>query len=393
MGQLFAVEVIYRGVFQKTLAKNITRDIVLAAHNEGKLGISFGRYGDAPERNGIPAKSFAIVANDEQTLEAGMAQYEPKQVDLTVVLDDTLCKGAESWAWYGLQPVHHALKPGHTLVVVSLQDAPALLKTIHRREEPYKLAVLKGVTSFSGMWVFKDDHTDVRVLGAIAKALPEVVSLKAVEQFISEKLKSPLKVTSAQTAFQRFSAIDVKAGEGNPEELFKFALPQWEDMRDGVSIKGQPQGGPYADPVTKEVGGFRPARNKLFKKYSTRTQRPVVNFSTCTKCTLCWLNCPDASFDVTPDATYDANLEACCGCGVCEAVCPVEDCITMVNESQFKGNESQWEAFKKDKDAYLNWLEKAIESAEPAEKRSHGFRYRGQYQEQVPEALEVTRKG
>ena len=85
MGQLFAVEVIYRGVFQKTLAKNITRDIVLAAHNEGKLGISFGRYGDAPERNGIPAKSFAIVANDEQTLEAGMAQYEPKQVDLSEI--------------------------------------------------------------------------------------------------------------------------------------------------------------------------------------------------------------------------------------------------------------------------------------------------------------------
>ena len=67
MGQLFAVEIIYRGVFQKTLAKNITRGIVLAAHNEGKRGISFGRYGDAPERNGIPAKSFAIVANDDQT--------------------------------------------------------------------------------------------------------------------------------------------------------------------------------------------------------------------------------------------------------------------------------------------------------------------------------------
>lgn len=393
MGQLFAIEVIYRGVFQKTLAKNITRDIVLAAHDEGKLGISFGRYGDAPERNGIPAKSFAIVANDEQTLEAGMAQYEPKQVDLTVVLDDTLCKGAESWAWYGLQPVHHALKPGHTLIVVSLQDAPALLETIHRREEPYKLGVLKGVTSFSGMWVFKDDHTDIRVLGVIAKALPEVLSLKAVEQFITEKLKNPLKVTSAQTAFQRFTTIDVRPGVGNPEELFEFKLPKWEDLRNGVSIKGQPQGGPYADPVTQEVGGFRPARNELFKKYSTRTQRPVVNFSTCTKCTLCWLNCPDASFDVTPEATYDANLEACCGCGVCEAVCPVEDCITMVNESHFSGNHSQWVAFKKDKDAYLKWLGKTIASAESVEKRSHGFRYRGQYQEQVPEVLEVARKG
>ncbi len=393
MGQLFAVEVIYRGVFQKTLAKNITRGIVLAAHNEGKLGISFGRYGDAPERNGIPAKSFAIVANDEQTLEAGMAQYEPKQVDLTVVLDDTLCKGTESWAWYGLQPVHRALKPGHTLAVISRESAPALLQNIHRRDQPYKLGIVKGVTSFSGMWVFKDDHTDVRILGVIAKALPELFSLKSVEQFINEKLKISLKVTSARNAFERFTTVDVKAGQGNPEELYKFELPGWENMRDAVSVKGQPQGGPYADPVTKEVGGFRPARNELFKKYSTRTERPVVNFSTCTKCTLCGLNCPDASFDVTPEGTYDANLESCCGCGICEEVCPVKNCISMVNESEFHDNHSQWEAYRKDKDAYLKWLETTIQKAEPIEQRTYGFRYRGQYQEQVKEALEVANKG
>jgi len=48
MGRLFAVEVVYRGIFQKTLAKNITRAISLAAHHEGKPGISFGRYGDSP---------------------------------------------------------------------------------------------------------------------------------------------------------------------------------------------------------------------------------------------------------------------------------------------------------------------------------------------------------
>jgi len=393
MGQLFAVEVIYRGVFQKTLAKNITRGIVLAAHNEGKQGISFGRYGDAPERNGIPAKSFAIVANDEETLQAGMAQYEPKQVDVTVVLDDTLCKGAESWAWYGMQPVHHALKADRTLVVVSLEDTRTLLDTIHQREQPYHLGVLKGTASFSGMWVYKDDHTDVRVLGVIAKVMPELISLKSVEQFIDEKLKNTLKVTSARAAFDRFTATDVKPGRGNPEKLLSFTLPGWHTMRDAVSITGQPQGGPYADPVTGEVGGFRPARNELFKKYSTRTMRPVVNFKTCTKCTLCWLNCPDASFDVTPDGTYDVNLESCCGCGVCEQVCPVKNCVSMVNESEFYDNASQWEQFKKDQEAYLNWLETTIQKAEPIEKRSHGFRYRGQYQEQVPEALEVAAKG
>jgi len=393
MGQLLAVEVIYRGVFQKTLAKNITRGIVLAAHNEGKLGISFGRYGDAPERNGIPAKSFAIVANDEETLEAGMAQYEPKQVDVTVVLDDTLCKGAESWAWSGLQPVHHALKPGHTLIVISLEDAPALLKNIHRREEPYKLGIVRGVTSFSGMWVYKDDHTDVRILGAIAKALPKLMSQESVEKFINEKLKNSLKVISAHTAFERFTAIDVKAGEGNPEEIAKVGLPRWEDMRCGVSIKGQAPGGPFADPVTGEVGGFRPGRNELFKKYSTRTQRPVVNFSTCTKCTLCWLNCPDAAFDITAAGTYDPVLEACSGCGICEEICPVKNCITMVNESEFHDNNSPWAAFEKDKSAYLKWLEATIKKADPIKNRSHGFRYRGQYQEQVPEALEIANKG
>jgi pyruvate ferredoxin oxidoreductase delta subunit len=393
MGQLFAVEIIYRGVFQKTLAKNITRGIVLAAHNEGKLGISFGRYGDSPERNGIPAKSFAIIATDEQTLEAGMAQYEPKQVDVTVVLDDTLCKGTESWAWYGLRPVNGALKSGRALIVISLQDAPALLKLIHRREKPYKLGIVKGVTSFSGMWVYKDDHTDVRVLGAIAKALPELVSLKSVEQFIIEKLKNPLKVTSARTAFDRFTTIDVKPGQGNAEELETYAFPKWGDMRLGVSIKGQPQGGPYKDPVTKQAGGFRPERNRLFKKYSTRTMRPVVNFATCTKCTLCWLNCPDGSFDVAPDGTYDVDLEGCCGCGICEAVCPVKECITMVSESEFHDNDSQWVKFRKDREAYLKWLEKTIKTAEPTEQRSQGFRYRGQYQEQVPAVLELAQKG
>src|SRR5207302_1941045 len=76
---------------------------------------------------------------------------------------------------------------------------------------------------------------------------------------------------------------------------------------------------------------------------------PVIDFDKCIKCTLCWLQCPDSCFDVMPDGTYDLNAEACCGCGVCEAVCPVDDCETMVNEAYFGDNKSQWEMFKMDK--------------------------------------------
>src|ERR1700741_5444785 len=133
MGRLFAVEIVYRGIYQKTLAKNISRGIVLAAHSEGKPGISFGRYGDSPERNGIPAKSFAIVATDDVTLEEGMARYEPKEVDITIAVDDTLLKGVEFWAWYGLQPVNRLLKPGGTLIVTSKEEPDALLKMAHAK--------------------------------------------------------------------------------------------------------------------------------------------------------------------------------------------------------------------------------------------------------------------
>src|SRR5260370_31482561 len=100
MGRLFAIEIIYRGIFQKTMAGRISRAIVLAAHQEGKMGISFGRYGDSPVRNGIPAKNFAILATDDHTLQEGMANYQPKAVDVTIFSADTLCTSLHTSAWY-----------------------------------------------------------------------------------------------------------------------------------------------------------------------------------------------------------------------------------------------------------------------------------------------------
>jgi pyruvate ferredoxin oxidoreductase delta subunit len=390
MGRLFAIEIIYRGIFQKNLAKNISRGIVLAAHEEGKPGISFGRYGDSPERNGIPAKNFAIVGTDDETLEQGMAKYEPKEVDITIAVDDTMCKGVESWAWYGLQPVNRLLKPGGTLIVTSREQPEALIEMAHRKEYPYQLAVVKAIPSFSGLWVYKDDHTDVRILGAIARILPDLFSLESVQKTIMAEWKDPLKATSAARSYERTTSITAQPSQGNPETPYKFELPKWFEMGEGVAIPSIPAGRSFEDPATHAVGGFRPARNPTFKKFTTRTMRPVVNFDTCIKCTLCWLQCPDSCFDVTPDGLYDANMQACCGCGICEAVCPVQDCVTMVNETEFRDNASQWEMWKKDKEGYKTWLQEKIKSHP---ERSHGFRYRGQYEEQVPEMLEIAREG
>jgi pyruvate ferredoxin oxidoreductase delta subunit len=387
MGRLFAVEIVYRGIFQKTLAKNISRSIVLAAHREGKPGISFGRYGDSPERNGIPAKNFAIVGTDDETLEKGMAKYEPKEVDITIAVDDTLLKGVESWGWYGLQPINRLLKPDGTLIVTSKEPAENLIPMIHRKEQPYRLAIVKGIPSFSGLWVYKDDHTDVRILGAIARLLPELIGLESVLSVIEQEWHDPVKGASATRAAERVRTITVAPDQGNPEKPFEFEMPKWWEMREGVAIPGIAPGRAVTDLATGAEGGFRAERNPVFKKYTTRSMRPVIDFETCTKCTLCWLQCPDSCYDVMPDGLYDADMLSCCGCGVCEAVCPVPNCITMVYENQFQDNASQWQMYTKDPKAYKAWVQKTIGAHA---ERTHGFRYRGQYQEQVPEALKAA---
>jgi pyruvate ferredoxin oxidoreductase delta subunit len=377
-----AVEVVYRGIFQKSLSRNICRSIVLAARKEGKIGTAFSRYSDSPERNGIPAKYFAVVAGDPIELEETLARYQPTAIDVTIVLDDTLCKGVESWAWQGLHPANELTVQGGTVLVTSIRSADELLANLHVKEVPYNLSIVKGAKSFSGLWVYKDDHTDARILGALARVCPKLVGLEAYKETIFEESADELKVGSAQRAYERVSVHPVEPGQGNPEVPAGFDQPGWTRMEEALVIRAIGTGGGFRGGES----GFQATRSEVFKKWSTRTMRPVVNFETCTKCTLCWLQCPDTCFDVTPEGLYDVDLEACCGCGVCQDVCPVADCITMVNESSFTDNSSQYDRWNRDRDGYVRWLDAklAAAAAEKAEVgRSHGLRGWGDYEEEI----------
>ncbi len=372
-----SVEVVYRGIFQKTLAKTIGRGVVFAARKEGKIGIAFGPYSDSPERHGIPAKQFAVVSDTDEELQEYLSRYEPDNNAVTIVADDTLCKGVESWAWQGLQPINKLLAKDGTLLVVSTNSDNMLIKNIHRKGSPYNLAIVDAPASFSGLWVYKDDHTDVRLLGALAKVAPHIVSLDSMLEAIADEFKDDAKVASAKEAYDRTGSTPVGADQGSDEEPFSFDLPGWKTMEEGLVIRGQSA---RQEDVPGWEGGYVPGRNEVFKKFSTRTMRPVINFDTCTKCTLCWLHCPDTCFDITPDGFYDANMKACCGCGVCEDVCPVKECVTMVNEEAFDDNASQWEMWTKDKEGYSVWLAEKI-TVQPV--RSHGFHHVGQYAEEI----------
>ena len=352
MSASWSVEVVYRGIFQKRLANRISRGVVLGARKEGKVGTAFARYGDSPERNGIPAKNFAVVSTDEVALESSLARFEPDAVDVSIVVDDTMCKGVESWAWYGVQPINKLVLPGGVLIVTSDREPDELLASIKVKPYAYSLAVVpspvhagvfapEGSASFAGLWVDNDDNTDFNCLAAVARVAPQIMSLDAVLDIVRERTKDEARVEAVRQTYADIKIRPVAPGEGNTTEYEEYVKPGWTQMREGIIVEAM------------KVG----TRNPIYKKWSTRTRRPLVNFDTCIKCTQCWLQCPDECFEVTPEGTYEVVYEACIGCSVCAEVCPVPDCITMVNELSFGDNENMYSTYARDPEGYREFLQ------------------------------------
>src|SRR5687768_15957204 len=138
-------------MFQKYLAARIVRGSGLSTHNACRWGIAFGGYGDSPQRKGMPAMDIVIEVSTKEELEQNLARYEPKHVDVTIVVDDTLAKGVESWAWYGLQPINKLTVPNGTVLMTSLQSFDSLIKDIHKKDAPYNLALMRAKASFAGL--------------------------------------------------------------------------------------------------------------------------------------------------------------------------------------------------------------------------------------------------
>lgn len=348
------VEINYRGIFQKTLAKKIGGDIVMIASRMGQVGFSNGRYSDAPERNGIPCKYFAFVSPDlsEEELEAECgAKLDIDEANISVVLDDTMVKGVEPWAWHGVRPINEKVVPYGHMLVVSRRKPEDLVRFMARKPYPYYLALLEGDASFAGLWVYRDDLTHERVLGALAGLDPQLLSIEAVKSYLWDKTHEQHRVDAAQQAFEsvRQNIYEVTPAQGIdwPYEIPK--LPKWYEFSEGVVVKGVPR--------EFYLGPKGQSRNQLFKRGTTKSQRPVVRFDLCTKCTLCWLECPDQCFDPTPDGYYDVDYEYCVGCGKCAEVCPVQECIVMVDELAFEDNRSPWEHWKQDPEGYVRWAE------------------------------------
>src|SRR4030081_1780977 len=237
----WSVEVVYRGIFQKRLANRISRGVVLGARKEGKVGTAFARYGDSPERNGIPAKNFAVVATDEVELESSLARYEPDSVGVSIVVDDTMCKGIESWAWYGVQPINKLVEPGGALLVTSDREPDDLLRAIKAKPYAWDLVIVpspvhagvfapEGSASFAGLWVDNEDNTDFNCLAAVARVAPQIMSLDSVLDIVRERTNDESRVEAVRAIYSAITIRPVKEGEGSNTEYEEYTKPGWTHL-------------------------------------------------------------------------------------------------------------------------------------------------------------------
>lgn len=348
------VEINYRGIFQKNLAKRIGGDIVLIASRMGKVAFSNGRYSDSPERNGIPCKYFAFVSPDlaEEELEAECgAKLDIDEANVSVVLDDTMVKGVEPWGWHGLRPINEKINGDGCMVVVTRHGQSELLQFVGKKPFDYRITTIEGDANLAGLWVAKDDLTHERVLGAIAAADSDIISIDAVAAYLLAKTKDEKRAQAARDAYE--SALEnvnpVTPAHGIEWTHTVPVLPKWHEFREGVVVEA---------PVRHfEMGPRGQSRNPNFKRGTTKTLRPVVRFDLCIGCTLCWLDCPDECFDPVEGKLYDVNYEYCVGCGKCAVICPVPECIVMVDELKFTNNDSPWEHYQRDPQGYIAWAE------------------------------------
>jgi len=82
-----------------------------------------------------------------------------------------------------------------------------------------------------------------------------------------------------------------------------------------------------------EIGSIvtEPGSASQYETGGWRSQRPVFDLSTCNKCGLCYIYCPEACIEQEEDGYFKADLFYCKGCGICAIECP-KDVITMVEE-------------------------------------------------------------
>jgi len=294
--EVIYIEVNGRGVTSDNIAREIVDLIATAALKDGKVAISYMRYGDDPVRVGIPMKAFAAISSRWESMEGEVARYNPDKVHISFILDPTLSKGVEGWAHMGRRSILEKVTQDALVIVNTTKSPDEYLKYLQKMGSEYTLLTIDGGDV--------EKPSILSLLGALA-AESSVVSEKALRETLSTKYQNLEKFTEAASMLKKKKVP--KGTGGGPSFGPAPRLPTASEMPIGVVVPAVPE----------------KSRNPHFKTGSSRTYKQNIDHGQCIRCKTCWIFCPDGSIDLNEEGAPAIDYDYCTGCGICVDMCPV----------------------------------------------------------------------
>lgn len=152
------------------------------------------------------------------------------------------------------------------------------------------------------------------IAGAAAK-LAGCISLEQLQQAVREEF-SHLSVPP-----------DVVAKNVQIASHVFDALVEAEFTGTERHITGSMADVPYVDPVLGTSTVYNSGNAEERHTGAWRVERPIVDAGLCTRCGLCFVDCPDGAIALDPSGLPIIDYDHCKGCMICSQVCPV-DAIT-----------------------------------------------------------------
>ena len=313
----------------------------------GRHALAFPSFG--PERRGAPMRAFTKL--DDRPIGDRSAST---RADFAIYLDETLF--APGW--------EDELKPGGRVLVNSARtwddprvttiDADGISAEVLGRAIP-------NTVFLGALAALCDEVRTEDVCEAIRQYMPEKLhakNLAVVERVLAERdaWGAGCVEAAGKSACGGSHAL---AGEGNPtctttmpgantqaaglERLTSDAAPQAHASADApkdlAAVAPSPALLTHLDPAVFARTTCFEAGHLVSKNAGWRSVRPVLDEAACTRCLLCYMQCPDGTIykvadeDARGGIRLAVDYDFCKGCGVCAKACHC-GAISMVPEHE-----------------------------------------------------------
>ncbi len=270
--------------------KTAGRVIGTAAFYEGYHVQDSPMYG--PERRGAHVSSFVRIS-DEQIEGRGYI-FNP---DAVIIADPSLLEIHPS-------PLQ-GLKQGGA-VIINTAAEPAVL-------EGYRVAAY-DISSLASKILGRRSAISAGIGAFACKALG-IAGLESVLEAVKDEMHElglreelvEANVKLAEEIYRNAPAVKIETKQ------------QVETFTTGRIVEI-----PYLEPGTSTSMILALGNSKIKRTGAWRASTPVIDYSKCTRCMICFIYCPDACISLDENLTPKIDYDNCKGCLICFTECPIK---------------------------------------------------------------------